>query len=138
MLSLAYLPVHAAVIALGAFGMLAVMLAITGIYGLSAYAVSRRVREIGIRMAIGARPSAVLKMVLGRTGVLVGFGCALGLILGAAGTQVLAAVVYHATSRDPLVIGGTVLTMGLIGIGAVLGPARRALRVDPMQALRQE
>jgi len=138
MLGFAYLPVDAAVIALGAFGLLAIMLAITGIYGLSAYAVSRRVREIGIRMAIGARPSAVLKLVLGRTGMLVGFGCAVGLILGAAGTQVLAAVVYHATSRDPLVIGGTVLTMGLIGIAAVLGPARRALRVDPMQALRQE
>lgn len=138
MLGFAYLPAHAAVIALGAFGLLATMLAITGIYGVSAYTVSRRVREIGIRVAIGARPSAVLRTIFRRTGALVGAGCVAGLLLGAAGARVLSAVVYHATSRDPLVIAGVVLTMGLIGVGAVLGPARKALRVDPVQALRQD
>ena len=138
MLGFAYLPAHAAVIALGAFGLLAVMLAITGIYGVSAYAISRRVREIGIRVAIGARPSAVLSTVFRRTAMLVGVGCAAGLFLGAAGAQVLSAVVYHATSRDPVVIAGAVLTMGFIGIVAAMGPARKALRVDPMQALRQD
>jgi len=138
MLGFAYLPAHAAVIALGAFGLLAIMLAVTGIYGVSTYAVSRRVREIGIRIAIGARPSAVLSTVFRRTGTLVGVGCAAGLLLGVAGAQVLSAVVYHATSRDPLVMAGVVLTMGFIGLAAVFGPARKALRVDPMQALRQD
>jgi predicted permease len=138
MLGFAYLPVHAAVVTLGAFGLLAIMLAITGIYGVSAYTVSRRVREIGIRVAIGARPSAVLRTIFRRTGTLVGAGCVAGLLLGAAGARVLSAVVYHATSRDPLVIAGVVLTMGLIGVGAVLGPARKALRVDPVKALRQD
>lgn len=138
MLGFAYLPVHAAVIVLGVFGLLAVMLAITGIYGVSAYTVSRRVREIGIRVAIGARPAAVLRTVFRRTGALVGIGCVAGLLLGVAGAQVLSAVVYHATSRDPLVIAGVVLTMGAIGLVAVLGPVRRVLRVDPVQALRQD
>src|SRR5439155_17369102 len=74
MLGLVYLPMHAAAITLGAFGLLALMLSITGIYGLSAYTVSRRAREIGIRMAIGARPAQVLRFVFGRIGALVTAG----------------------------------------------------------------
>jgi len=138
MLGLVYLPMHAAVIALGAFGVLALMLAITGIYGLAAYTVSRRVREIGIRMAIGARPAQVLRLVFARTGVLVAAGALAGLVLGVAGAGVLASVVYQASSRDPLVIGAAVLAIGLAGLGAVSGPARRALRIDPVEALRDQ
>jgi predicted permease len=138
MLGFAYLPARAALLSLGAFGLLAIMLAVTGIYGVSAYTVSRRTREIGIRVAIGARPAAVLRTMFLRTGTLVGIGCMAGLLLGAAGAQVLSAVVYHATSRDPLVIAGVVLTMGIIGLAAVLGPARKVLRVDPVNALRQD
>lgn len=71
MLGFVYLPVHAAAIALGAFGLLAIMLSVTGIYGLAAYAVSRRSREIGIRIAVGARPAQVLRLIFARTGALV-------------------------------------------------------------------
>jgi len=138
MLGLVYLPMRAAVITLGAFGLLALMLSITGIYGLSAYTVSRRSREIGIRMAIGARPAQVLRFVFGRIAALVSAGAAAGLALGIAAAGVLAAIVYQATSRDPLVIGGAALAIALVAIVAAFGPARRALRVDPVQSLRHD
>jgi ABC-type antimicrobial peptide transport system permease subunit len=124
---LVYLPMHAAVVALGAFGVLALTLSITGIYGLSAYTVSRRVREIGIRVAIGARPAQVLRLIFARTGMLV-----------AAGANVLASIVYQASSRDPVVIGAAVLAISAVGLAAACGAARRALRIDPVQALRHE
>src|SRR5207244_3527378 len=87
MLGLVYLPMRAAAIALGAFGVLAVMLSITGIYGLSAYTVSRRAKEIGIRIAIGARPGQVIRFVFGRIGTLVTAGAMAGLALGVAGAR---------------------------------------------------
>jgi ABC-type antimicrobial peptide transport system permease subunit len=129
---------HAAVVALGAFGVLALMLSITGIYGLAAYTVSRRVREIGIRVAIGARPAQVLRLIFARTGVLVAAGAAAGLALGMAGANVLASIVYQASPRDPVVIGAAVLAIAGVGLAAALGPARRALRINPVQALRHE
>ena len=131
-----YLPMHAAAIALGAFGLLAIMLSVTGIYGLAAYTVSRRVREIGIRMAIGARPAQVLRLIFGRTAALVLFGAAVGLALGAAGAKLMASVVYQASSRDPVVLLTAVAAIALVGLAAAIGPARRALRIDPTQALR--
>jgi ABC-type antimicrobial peptide transport system permease subunit len=138
MLGLVYLPMNAAAIALGSFGVLAIMLSITGIYGLAAYTVSRRVREIGIRMAIGAHPSQILATLLGRTGVLAGVGGIVGLALGIAGSKFLASIVYQATPQDPVVVGLAVASMTIAGVAAALGPARRALGVDPIQALRQE
>ena len=138
MLGLVYLPMHAAVVALGAFGVLALMLSITGIYGLAAYTVSRRVREIGIRVAIGARPAQVLRLIFARTGVLVAIGAAAGLALGVGGANVLASIVYQASSRDPVVIGAAVLAISGVALAAAAGPARRALRIDPVQALRHE
>lgn len=138
MLGLAFFPARAASIALSAFGVLAVMLAITGIYGLATYAISRRVREIGIRVAVGARPWQVLRFVLGRTALLVAIGSCLGLALGLATGRVLSSVVYQASSRDPLVLAAVSLTMALIGFGASCGPARRALSIDPLRALRHE
>ncbi len=134
----AYLPMHAAVISLGAFGILALMLSITGIYGLSAYAVAQRSKEIGIRMAIGARPGAVLGLVFGRIGALVGAGAAIGLVLGAAGASVLASIVYQASSRDPIVICVAVLSIAVVAVGAAIGPARRAVSIDPLQSIRHE
>jgi ABC-type antimicrobial peptide transport system permease subunit len=133
-----YLPMRAAAIALGAFGLLAIMLAVTGIYGLAAYTVSRRKREIGIRMAIGARPSHVLRLIFGRASILVLSGAAIGLALGAAGAKLLASIVYQASSRDPIVIIAAVSSIALVGLAAAFGPARRALRIDPVQALRAD
>lgn len=138
MLGFVYLPMHAAAIALGAFGLLAIMLSLTGIYGLAAYTVSRRTREIGIRMAIGAQPAQVLRLIFGRTGVLVSVGAAVGLVAGAAGAKLLASIVYQASPRDPVVLIAGVLTIVLIGLAAAYGPARRALGIDPVQALRAE
>jgi ABC-type antimicrobial peptide transport system permease subunit len=106
---------------LSAFGVLAIMLAMTGIYGLAAYTVSRRVREIGIRIAVGARPVNVLRLVFTRTAVLVGVGSLAGLALGALASQVLASVVTGVSARDPLVISGGALTMMIVGTAAVLG-----------------
>jgi ABC-type lipoprotein release transport system permease subunit len=138
MLGFVYLPMHAAAIALGAFGLLAIMLSVTGIYGLTAYTVSRRTREIGIRMAIGARPGQVLRLIFGRTGVLVACGAAIGLGLGAAGAKLLASIVYQASARDPVVLIAGVLLIAFIGLVAAYGPARRALGIDPVEALRAD
>lgn len=136
MQQLAFLPSRAAVSALTVFGVLALALAVTGIYGLTAYAVSRRVREIGIRVAIGAGPRDVLGCVLRRMGWLVAIGSAAGLVLAWLAGRVLAAVVYQASSHDPLVLGATAATLAAAGLAASVGPARRALRIEPARALR--
>lgn len=123
MLGVVYLPMHAAAIALGGFGVLAMMLSVTGIYGLAAYTVSRRTREIGIRMAIGARPAQVLRLIFGRAGVLVSCGAAIGFVLGAAAAKLLASIIYQASSRDPVVLIAGALLIAFIGLVAVYGPA---------------
>ena len=138
MLGFAFFPSRAATVALSAFGVLAMMLAITGIYGLAAYTVSKRTRDIGIRIAVGAQPWQVLRSVLGRTVILLSIGSSLGLALGLAAGQVLSSVVYEASARDPLVVATVALSMALIGLGAALAPARQALSIDPIRALRQE
>jgi predicted permease len=138
MLGLVYLPMHAAVITLGAFGGLALMLCLTGIYGLSAYTVSRRTREIGIRIALGARPIQVLRFVFGRLGTLVAAGTLVGFALGIAGTGVLASIVYQADSRDPVVIAGAIFCISVVALAAALHPARRITSLDPVQSLRHE
>jgi predicted permease len=135
---LVYLPMRAAVISLGAFGILALMLSITGVYGLSAYAVAQRSKEIGIRMAIGARQGQVLRFVFGRIGALVTAGALVGLALGAAGASLLASVVYGASSRDPIVMGAAVIAITVSALGAGLGPARRAISVNPLHSIRHE
>jgi predicted permease len=138
MLGFAFFPTHAAAVALSAFGVLALMLAATGIYGLVGYAVSRRVREIGIRMALGARPTQVLRLVLGRMMALLAAGSVLGLALALAAGQVLASIVYEASPHDPLVLLGVLGLMSLLGVIASWLPARRALSIEPKTALRYE
>jgi predicted permease len=138
LLQLAFLPPRLAVGALTVFGVLALILAITGIYGLSAYSVSRRVREIGIRVAVGAGPRDVLACVLRRMGWLVAIGSCAGLALAWLAGKVLAAVVYQASSHDPLVLAATAATLAAAGLGASVGPARRALRIEPSRALRHD
>ena len=135
-ISFFFLPARAATVALGGFGVLAISLALVGIYGLAAYAVSARVREIGIRVAIGARPYHVLRSILGRTAVILCAGAAAGVAAGLAVGELLTAVVYHASPRDPVVVTGVAVTMTLVGLGAAWVPARRALSIDPARTLR--
>lgn len=127
-----------AAMSLGVLGFLGALLSVTGIFGMAAYAVSRRKRELGIRMALGARSKEVLRAALGHAVKLLAFGSAAGLILGILAARVLASIVYEATPRDPFVLTGVVLAMVLIGLVATLIPAQRALSIDPAMLLREE
>jgi predicted permease len=131
-------PARAATVALGIMGLLAAMLAVTGISGMAAYNVSRRMKELGIRVALGARKRHVMSAAVGRPMVLLGAGSSLGLLAGIFANRLLAQIVYQANSRDPVVVGGAVLTMVLLGIAASAIPARRALAVDPSKLMREE
>jgi predicted permease len=127
-----------ATIALGVLGVMGALLSITGIFGLAAYTVSKRLRELGIRVALGAERVQVLKAALGRPFKLLAFGSAAGLVLGLLATRLLALIVYQATPRDPVVLLGVVLAMLLMGLAAASIPARRALAIDPARLLREE
>ena len=127
-----------ATLSLGVLGVMGAMLSITGIFGMAAYSVSRRLKELGIRIALGAQQWEVLQSALGRAMKLLAIGSAAGLVLGLLATRVLAFIVYQATPRDPLVLSGVVLTMSLIGLVATWIPAHRALSVDPLQLLRED
>jgi predicted permease len=129
---------HVATIALGILGMLGAMLAVTGIFGMASYVVSKRLRELGIRVALGASRREVLSAALGRALRVLTIGSLAGLALGLLSTRVLAAIVYQATPRDPLVLVGVTATMLALGLIASWIPARRALTVDPMILLRDE
>jgi predicted permease len=131
-------PAQVATVSLGVMGGMGAMLAVTGIFGMAAYSVSKRLRELGIRVALGAQRKEVLRAALGRAFKLLAFGSAAGLLLGLLASRVLALIVYQATPRDPLVLAGVVLAMALVGILATWIPARRALSVDPMILLREE
>jgi predicted permease len=124
--------------ALGVMGVMGAMLAVTGIFGMAAYSVSKRLRELGIRMALGAQRKEVLEAALGRALKLLAFGSAAGLLLGLLASRVLASIVYQATPRDPLVLAGVVLAMVLLGLVATWIPAQRALSIDPAILLREE
>ncbi len=137
-LAIVMLPTYAATVALGVFGGLGILLSITGIFGLASYTVSRRMRELGIRVALGASHRQVLGAALHRPIVLLGAGSLVGLGLGIAASRLLARIVYQATPNDPVVLAGVVLTMMLVGVLATWIPARRVLSVDPMQVLREE
>jgi predicted permease len=106
--------------------------------GMASYVVSKRMRELGIRVALGAGQGQVLRASLGRAFRLLAIGSLVGLVLGVLATRVLSHIVYQATPRDPLVLGGVCLTMMLLGMIAAWIPARRALAVDPLVLLREE
>jgi predicted permease len=127
-----------ATLSLGVLGMMGAMLTVTGIFGMAAYSVSKRLRELGIRMALGAQRRQVLQAVLGRAFKLLFYGSAAGLTLGILASRLLAFVVFQATSRDPLVLAGVVLAMSLLGLLATWIPAQRALSVDPLILLRED
>jgi predicted permease len=132
------LPARAATVALGVMGLLAAMLAATGTFGMAAYNVSRRKKELGIRAALGARRTQVMSAAVGRPMVLLGVGSVVGLLSGLFATRLLGQIVYQANPRDPVVLGGAALTMVLLGIAASAIPACRALAVDPSQLMREE
>ena len=127
-----------ATVSLGILGVLGAMLAITGIFGMASYSVSKRLRELGIRVALGAQSIEVLQAALGKTFRILVTGAVAGLLLGMAATRVLSYIVYQATPRDPAVLAGVLLTMLLLGLLAAFGPARRALVIDPAILLREQ
>jgi len=131
-------PARAATIALGVMGLLAAMLAVTGIFGMAAYSVSRRMKELGIRVALGARRTQVMAAAVGRPMVLLGMGSAVGLLGGVFASRLLGQIVYQANPLDPMVVGGAVVTMAVLGVAASALPARRALGVDPARLMREE
>jgi len=122
----------------GFFGLLALVLACVGLYGLLSYEVSRRTREMGIRLALGAQRERVLKLVLGQgialaiAGATVGIGVALGVM------RYLASMLYDVHANDPITMIGVAVLLTLVAIAACYIPARRAMRVDPIVALRYE
>jgi predicted permease len=134
----ALFPARAAAVALGVMGLLAAVVAVTGIFGMAAYNVSRRMKELGIRVALGARTKHVISAAVGRPIVLLGVGSVVGLLLGVFASGLLGQIVYQANPRDPVVIGGAVLTMALLGLAASAIPALRALAVDPSKLMREE
>ena len=137
-LDVALFPSRVATMALGVMGMIGAMLSITGIFGMAAYSVSKRLRELGLRVALGAQRKEVLHAALGRAVTLLAVGSVAGLVFGILATRVLAFIVYQATPRDPLVLTGVVVAMSFLGLVATWIPARRALSVDPMVLLREE
>jgi putative ABC transport system permease protein len=123
---------------LGAFGTAALILAAIGIYGVMAYAVSQAVREIGLRMALGAEAGDVLVLVLGRAAILTAVGMALGLAGAVAASQYLQGMLFGLTPLDLRTYGAVVGGFSGVALLAAYVPARRAVRVDPTVALRAD
>jgi ABC-type antimicrobial peptide transport system permease subunit len=121
-----------------AFGLLATLLAAVGLYGVMSYSVARRTREIGIRLALGAPRERVLTMVLREVGVLGAWGLGLGLPLSLALSRLLSAQLFGLPPHDPATLGAATVLLACVTVLAGLVPARRAMRVDPMLALRYE
>jgi ABC-type antimicrobial peptide transport system permease subunit len=123
---------------LGSFALLALLLAATGVYGLIAYGVTRRVPELGLRKALGAPDRRVLGLVLGESAMLTGCGVLLGLAGGAAAGRLMRGLLYGIDAGDPLALGAATGVVLLVGLVAAALPAARAARIDPGVALRAE
>jgi predicted permease len=137
-MSTALFAARVASVALGVLGLLGAMLAVTGIFGMASYTVSKRLREIGIRIALGARRKQVLRSALGRAFILLSVGSVFGVGMGMAASKVLSYIVYQAGPKDPVVLLGVVGTMLTLGLAAAWIPAQRALGVNPTILMREE
>jgi putative ABC transport system permease protein len=127
-----------AFVAMNIFAVLALALAAIGIYGVTSYAVGQRTREIGIRMALGAQPNNVVRLVLARGIVPALWGIGIGVIAAVGLTRIMASLLYGVSAIDPLTFAGVAILLTLVALAACYIPARRAMRVDPMVALRHE
>jgi ABC-type antimicrobial peptide transport system permease subunit len=123
---------------LSVFAVLAVVLALVGIYGVTSYAVAQRYRELGIRMALGARPRDVVRLLVGESLVRVVAGVVLGLAIALVATRALATMLFGVAPQDAATFAGTALLLAVVALVATWLPARRATRVDPMVTLRTE
>jgi predicted permease len=137
-LLVALLPARLAGTLLGAFGILALLLASVGIYGVMAYSVAQRTREIGVRRALGAQPGNLLRLVLDEGLRLAAIGFAIGIAIAAAVTRLASSLLYGVKPTDPLTFGGAMVVLAGAALLACAIPALRALRVDPVTALRYE
>ena len=127
-----------ATVLLGSFAALALILTVIGLYGVMAYSVARRTREIGLRLALGAQRARVLRMVLRDAAMLLAAGIAIGLAAALASGSVMARLLYGAQPRDPFILALVCAGVALAGLFAALIPATRAASIEPMQALRSE
>jgi ABC-type antimicrobial peptide transport system permease subunit len=120
------------------FGGLALGLAVVGLYGVKAYSVARRTREIGIRMALGAQPGMVLRLILREGSVMLLSGIALGLLLAAAAGKILSGILYQVSALDPIAFTAAPMLLAAAALVATWLPARRAAALNPVEALRYE
>jgi ABC-type antimicrobial peptide transport system permease subunit len=131
-------PARMAAGALGSFGVLALVLAAVGIYGVMSYVVAGRTREIGLRMALGARGANVRRLILRQGMMLALIGSVIGLAIAFVATRLLKSVLYGVDAKDPTTFVGVTFLLGAVALFACWIPALRASRVDPMVALRAE